>query len=81
MIIRGDNNEQTKAFTKPLLNSTISSPYGMRYHPIKLVYKMHEGIDFQFTEPSSGAKYLESKLHRNKNRYALIIANRIKESQ
>jgi len=46
MIIRGDNNEQTKAFIKPLINATISSPYGMRYHPIKLIYKMHEGIDF-----------------------------------
>jgi len=41
--------------------------------------KMHEGIDFKFTEPSSGAKYMESKLLRNKARYMTIIANAIKE--
>ena len=40
--------------------------------------KMHEGVDFHFTDPSSGAKYLESKLHRNGERYMLIIANTIK---
>lgn len=41
--------------------------------------KMHEGINFHFTEPSSGAKYMESKLMRNRNRYMEIIANTIKE--
>ncbi len=41
--------------------------------------RQHEGIDFKFTEPSSGPKYLESKLHRNKERYFSIIANTIKE--
>jgi hypothetical protein len=41
--------------------------------------RLHEGVGFRFTEPSSGAKYLESKLHRNKDRYAEIIANTIKE--
>lgn len=43
--------------------------------------KMHEGVDFHFTEPSAGAKYLESKLHRNGERYMLIIANTIKEGR
>ena len=41
--------------------------------------KMHEGIDFHFTEPSSGAKYLETKMHRNKNRYVEIIADEVKK--
>jgi hypothetical protein len=41
--------------------------------------RLHEGIDFHFTEPSSGAKYLESKLMRNKNRYMEIITNAIRE--
>jgi hypothetical protein len=41
--------------------------------------RLHEGIDFHFTEPSSGAKYVESKLMRNKDRYMEIIANAIKE--
>jgi len=43
--------------------------------------RLHEGIDMNFTDPSSGAKYLESKLIRNKDTYFKIIANRIKESQ
>jgi len=41
--------------------------------------RLHEGIDFHFTEPSSGPKFLESKLLRNKDRYMKIIANTIKE--
>lgn len=41
--------------------------------------KLHEGITFHFTEPSSGPKYMESKLMRNKIRYMEIIANAIKE--
>jgi len=42
--------------------------------------KMHEGISFKFTEPSSGPKYLEAKLIQNKDRYMLIVANAIKNS-
>ena len=41
--------------------------------------RLHEGITFHFTEPSSGPKYMESKLMRNKARYMEIIANAIKE--
>lgn len=41
--------------------------------------KTHEGIDLHFREPSSGPKYLESKMLRNRETYALIIANTIKE--
>jgi hypothetical protein len=41
--------------------------------------RLHEGIGFHFTEPSSGAKYMEKKLHGNKDRYQEIIANAIKE--
>ncbi len=40
---------------------------------------LHEGIKLHFTEPSSGPKYMESKLMRNKGRYMKIIANAIKE--
>lgn len=43
--------------------------------------KMHEGIGYNFTDPSAGAKYLESKMLRNKDTYMLIIANRIKEGK
>jgi hypothetical protein len=41
--------------------------------------RLHEGITFHFTEPSSGPKYLESKLMRNGNRFMEIIAGAIKE--
>jgi hypothetical protein len=41
--------------------------------------RLHESVGFHFTEPSSGPKFLESKLHRNKERYFLILANTIKE--
>ena len=41
--------------------------------------KMHEGIDFHFTEPSSGAKYLETKMHRNKKRYVEIISDEVRK--
>jgi len=40
--------------------------------------KMHEGIDYQFTDPSSGAKYLESKIVRKKELYIKDIADTIK---
>ncbi|MCX5657850.1 MAG: hypothetical protein NTZ48_06475, partial [Candidatus Omnitrophica bacterium] len=41
--------------------------------------KLHEGVDFKFSEPSSGPKYLESKLIANKEIYMEIVANTIKE--
>lgn len=41
--------------------------------------KMHEGIDFHFTEPSSGPKYLESKLITKREHYMKVIANTIKD--
>jgi len=41
--------------------------------------KMHEGVDFHFSEPSSGPKYLESKLITKKNVYMRVIAETIKE--
>lgn len=40
--------------------------------------KMHEGVDFHFQEPSSGAKYLESKLLRNGKSYMKEIAGVIR---
>lgn len=43
--------------------------------------RVHEGIGMHFTEPSSGAKYLESKMMRNKNRYFQIIADTIKKGK
>lgn len=30
----------------PLKSTTITSPYGMRFHPIKHVWKLHDGVDF-----------------------------------
>jgi len=41
--------------------------------------RLHESIGFHFSEPSSGPKFLESKLIRNKERYFTIIANVIKK--
>ncbi len=29
-------------------------------------HRLHEGIDYKFTEPGSGAKYLETKINRHK---------------
>jgi hypothetical protein len=40
---------------------------------------MHEGVDFKFTEPSSGAKYLESKMLRNAKGYMKEVAETILE--
>jgi hypothetical protein len=41
--------------------------------------RLHEGVGFHFTEPSSGPKYLESKMIRNQDMYFEIVANTIKE--
>jgi hypothetical protein len=41
--------------------------------------RLHEGIDFHFTEPSSGPKYLEAKMHSNKERYMKIVAEEVKK--
>ena len=35
----------SSGWVKPLLSYTITSPFGMRVHPISGVYKMHEGVD------------------------------------
>jgi hypothetical protein len=40
--------------------------------------RTHEGIGFKFTEPSSGAKYLESKLLNKRELYIKDIADTIK---
>lgn len=41
--------------------------------------KMHEGVTLHFTEPSSGAKYLESKLIVNRDFYMSEVARVIRE--
>jgi len=35
----------SSGWIKPLKSYTITSPFGMRVHPISGVYKMHEGVD------------------------------------
>jgi hypothetical protein len=40
--------------------------------------KMHEGVDLHFSEPSSGAKYLESKMISKRDVYMQVIANTIR---
>ncbi len=40
--------------------------------------RLHEGVDFMFTEPSSGPKFLESKIQKNRKHYLETIANTIK---
>lgn len=41
--------------------------------------RLHEGINFKFTEPSSGAKFLESKLIGNRSKYIETIAIELKK--
>lgn len=41
--------------------------------------KLHESIGYHFSEPSSGPKYLESKMITKKNVYMRVIAETIKE--
>jgi hypothetical protein len=42
-------------------------------------HRQHEGVDFKFSEPSSGAKFLESKLIRFGKEYYQVITDKIKE--
>ena len=65
------NEHHTEAINKYSFIGVIgyNTPYAAR---------VHEGIYFHFREPSSGAKYLESKLLRNRELYVEIIANTIK---
>lgn len=41
--------------------------------------RLHEGVGFKFREPSSGPKFLESKLIGNQDVYFEIIAKAIRE--
>lgn len=41
--------------------------------------RLHEGINFKFTEPSSGSKFLESKLIGNRSKYMETIAVELKK--
>lgn len=41
--------------------------------------RLHEGEGMKFVEPSAGAKFLESKMSKNKNLYMKITANTIKK--
>ena len=41
--------------------------------------KMHEGIDFHFSEPSSGSNYLGSKMLTKRNTYMKVIAETIRD--
>ena len=41
--------------------------------------KMHEGVDYHFSEPSAGPKFLETKMHVNKVRYLKIVAEEVKK--
>jgi len=43
---RGDTVQGTGTFTLPLPGSVITSPYGMRFHPILHYRKLHTGTDF-----------------------------------
>lgn len=44
-----------RPFTMPLMNPRISSPFGMRIHPIDKVYRRHKGVDF--SAPKGTAVY------------------------
>jgi murein DD-endopeptidase MepM/ murein hydrolase activator NlpD len=43
---RGDTVQGAGTFTAPLPGSVITSPYGMRFHPILHYRKLHTGTDF-----------------------------------
>lgn len=44
-------------------------------------HRLHEGVGYKFTDPSSGPKYLESKLVTRRKLYYKIIADTIKEGE
>jgi hypothetical protein len=41
--------------------------------------RMHEGVDYNFSETGSGAKYLESKLSMFGNQYVKLMAEELKK--
>jgi murein DD-endopeptidase MepM/ murein hydrolase activator NlpD len=56
-----DNNSgggQHSGWQWPLKSTTVTSPFGMRYHPIKHIWVLHEGVDFaaQMGTPVYAAK-------------------------
>lgn len=53
---------------------TITVGYNTPY-----AHRQHEGVDFKFSEPSAGPKYLESKLVRFGKEYYQVITDKIKE--
>lgn len=43
--------------------------------------KLHEAVGYHFSEPSSGPKYLESKMLTKRIHYMKVIANTIREGR
>jgi len=68
-----------KANTSHSESINIENYVGLIGFAVPYAAKMHEGIDFQFSEPSSGPKYLESKMISKRSHYLLVVANTIKE--
>jgi len=69
---KGKANEDNREWSGP---ATILAVVGFN---TPYAAKLHEGVDFKFTEPSSGPKYLESKLISRKEIYGKIIADEIR---
>ena len=59
----------------------ISSLVGVIGFNAPYAAKMHEGVSLHFTDPASGAKYLESKLLRNRERYMREVASTVSEKK
>lgn len=54
--------------------------YGMVAFNTPYASRLHEGVDFQFTEPSSGAKFLEDKIKTRRQMYMKTIALAVQEA-
>ena len=50
---RGISTVSRRPLTMPLEKSRISSPFGMRIHPIHKIYKHHKGVDFSAPKGTS----------------------------
>jgi hypothetical protein len=66
----------TKTYSEALRVGRFTGVIGFN---VPYAARLHEAIDYTFTEPSSGPKYLESKLMTKKEHYMKVVANTIKE--
>ncbi|MFA5456872.1 MAG: hypothetical protein WC261_04480 [Synergistaceae bacterium] len=64
-----------------------SSPGGKKNNAITVIvgfntpyaHRLHEGVGYKFTDPSSGPKFLESKMVSRRNLYMKIVNDAVKK--